>query len=135
MRYFYLSFISLMLSWTTTSCDRRGSTPKGADEEIPYETYCNSFNTALNGVFHDPTTEGTFTWKGGVAGTVEIAGAGYNDITCTYTVTDCEEGSVSMNCDGGGYDTQILLYTPDSIMVGQTVFVRVIGEYVFSGGY
>ena len=90
-----------------------------------YEDYCVSFDTALNGVFEAKGMNGTMTWFGGREGTVDILGEDYNDMTCTFKITDCENGNVSMICNGGVFDTQILLFSPDSIEVNMMVYTRV----------
>lgn len=113
-------------STTFNSNQQDAAQKSSSDRPVPsYDDLCNSFNRALNGVFSSRYSEGTMTWKGGVKGTVEIAGADYNDMTCTYTVSDCSLGTVNMICDNSAYDTQILLFSPDSIKVGDAPYTRV----------
>jgi len=89
------------------------------------EDYCASFDIALNGVFKTAYQEGTMTWKGGRKGSVEIAGVDFNEMTCTYNVPICGDAKIDMICNQAAYTTDILLFTPDSIMLGQTIYTRV----------
>ena len=90
-----------------------------------YEDYCISIDKALNGAFEARGMTGTMTWTGGREGSVEIAGEDYNDMTCTYTVSNCQNGDMRMICDGGVFNTQIQLFSLDSIAVNKKVYTRV----------
>ena len=91
---------------------------------IDQARFCKSFDLALNGVFSDNFSEGTMTWSGGTEGTVEISGVDYNEMTCSYKVTDCATGQISMVCNQSAYNTTMDLYTADSIKLGTTVYTR-----------
>jgi len=119
-------FILLISIAAVISCGQpSGKSGVAGEVSSNYEDYCASFTTALNGVFSTPHARGTMTWIGGLQGSVEIGGADYNDMTCTYVIEDCENGIIKMNCDGAGYDTEISLFTPDSIKLGPTTYTRV----------
>ena len=123
---FLIFFVSIIYSCNQGS-NNRGGGNQGASNvpgELTYDQYCASFNRALNGVFVNKDMEGTMTWSGGVKGQVDVAGPDYNDVTCTYEITDCTKGAITMICDGGGYNTSISLFSPDSIWVGQTPYTR-----------
>lgn len=89
------------------------------------DPYCASFDQALNGVFKSIWQEGSMVWKGGTKGTVEIIGADFNEMTCEFEVISCEDGQISMLCNGSVFNTSIDLYSPDSIKINQMVYVRV----------
>lgn len=123
IRILLISLIALLASCNSSSS---GGTNQTATPAAPTEAdYCASINTALNGVFRNPAQEGTMTWTGGTTGSVEIKGVDYNEMTCTYTVPNCEEGMVSMICNTSMYDTYLQLYTADSMLLGTTTYVRV----------
>lgn len=86
---------------------------------------CTLIDQTLIGIFSNPYQEGTMTFTGGLNGSVDIAGQDYNDIVCTYIITDCESNKMSMNCNGAPYESDLFVYTRDSIMVGMTTYTRV----------
>jgi len=65
------------------------------------------------------------TWTGGLEGSVEIAGQDYNEMTCTYKIPDCAQTTINMICNQSGYNTNLIIYTQDSMMLGTTVYTRV----------
>lgn len=79
---------------------------------------------ALSGSFQTNHMEGTMTWSGGLSGTVEISGLDYNDMTCTYTIPDCTTGVIQMNCNGAGYNTNLIVFSKDSMQLGPTAYSR-----------
>ncbi len=124
IRILFISLIALLASCNSSSTG--GANQANTAPAVPTEAdYCASINLALNGVFANPNQEGTMTWTGGTSGSVEIKGVDYNEMTCTYTVPNCEDGMISMICNTSMYDTYVQLYTPDSMLLGTTTYVRV----------
>lgn len=88
-------------------------------------TPCEMYST-IEGAYATSHMEGTFTFvKNGLAGTIEILGRDFNDMTCTYEITDCEAGVANMTCDGAPYQSKIIVISPDSVQIGNSVYVKV----------
>ena len=85
---------------------------------------CAKYGQALNGVFTSDLSDGTMTWVGGIKGEVDIQGAGYNDMTCTYEIVDCVNGNIDMLCVGSGYQTKVIVFSADSIELGDIPYYR-----------
>lgn len=86
---------------------------------------CELIDKTLVGVFSNDLQEGTMTWSGGLNGSVDIAGPDYNDIVCTYIISDCESNQINMNCNGAPYDSELIVYNRDSMKLGMIVYTRV----------
>lgn len=134
MRLYFISLILLLLYSCKPSTEVEApsafesivnSDAPSALEAINQTKFCESFDITLNGAFWDGFSDGKMTWSGGVEGTVEISGVDYNEMTCTYKVTNCALGQISMVCNQSAYDTTMDLYTADSIKLGTTVYTRV----------
>ncbi len=121
--YIIVSILFLLAACKPSNVVNGSSATAITNTTVP--DYCASFDIAFNGVFSDGFSEGTMTWKGGTEGTLEISGIDYNEMTCTYKVTNCELGQISMICNQSGYDTTVDLYTADSIRLGTTIYTRV----------
>ena len=103
MKAFYITI--LLALWS--ACQPGGSKESSSiPTSISSIDPCSLHNQALNGAFSTKYMEGTMTWSGGTEGRVEISGVDYNDITCMYIIPDCAGEIISMNCDGGVYDTE-----------------------------
>ena len=119
MRLYYISiFVMLLFSCkpatkgpSSTSFESIvGNNAPSALATIDQTKFCESFDITLNGVFSDGFSEGTMTWKGGREGTVEIMGVDYNEMICSYKITNCSLGQISMICNQSAYDTTMDLY-------------------------
>lgn len=117
MKLQFLFFITCVLF----ACQQSPSSSNSTPQSDP----CTIYNNTLNGVFASKYMEGTMTWNGGINGTVEITGVDYNDMTCMYTVPDCTVSQIRMNCNGAGYDTELIVYSVDSFKLGPTAYARV----------
>ncbi len=84
---------------------------------------CDSY-LLLNGKFQHDLNQGVVTWEGGLNGTIEFAGADYNDMICTYSISDCENGTINMTCDGAPFTTQVIIQASDTIMLNSNRYVR-----------
>ncbi|MEL6122690.1 MAG: hypothetical protein AAFR14_03140 [Bacteroidota bacterium] len=89
------------------------------------EDDCQKIDIALIGSFQTSHLEGTMTFSGGLNGSVEIAGLDYNDMTCTYIISDCSSQKMSMNCEGAPNETELEILSRDSIRVGLSIYTRV----------
>lgn len=117
--YFTFSLFTLILACNPNHSNN--TTSKLSDSSDP----CSKYAETLNGAFAVSYMEGAMVWNGGLAGSVDIAGNDYNDMTCTYTVSDCIEGTVSMRCNTSLYDTRLIIYSRDSMLLGENVYTRV----------
>ncbi len=86
---------------------------------------CSKYEVWLNGIFSTDMIEGTMTFTGGLAGEMDVSGVDYNDVTCSYSVTDCTKGLVDMDCQGQVHQETILVYSADSIKIGARIYLRV----------
>lgn len=84
---------------------------------------CASF-ALLNGQYKHDFNQGVVTWEGYLNGTIEFAGADYNDMICTYSITDCENGTINMTCDGAPFATQVIIQASDTIMLNSNRYIR-----------
>ncbi len=116
----------IILVWIISSCQPGANKEKASDaENTSPSDPCALAAQTLNGTFSARYMEGTMTWKGGTSGTVEIEGVDYNDIICSYTIPDCNQTVVSMNCDGGLYNASLIIYSVDSFLLDQTGYRRI----------
>jgi hypothetical protein len=85
---------------------------------------CDQINTLLNGEFVNPYREGRAIFKGGLEGTADIGGMDYNSMICTYVITDCETGAISMMCDNAPFNTNIIYMSKDSFELAGVLYYR-----------
>lgn len=79
----------------------------------------------LNGPFETDYLEGVMKFSGGMSGTIEIVGVDYNDMDCTYTVTDCMTGQANMVCDGAAHQNTLRMISRDTVLIGESTYTRV----------
>lgn len=120
-------FILCTILFSLTACNSKNSASTDSRTDAIEESSgpCAKYEQALSGIFSSKYMEGTMSWSGGISGTLEISGVDYNDMTCTYAVNDCIHGVINMNCNGGAYDTELIVYSADSIKLGPTAYFRV----------
>ncbi len=82
----------------------------------------------LKGPFSAGHMRGSMIFSGGLSGTMEVTGVDYNEMTCTYTITDCATGTADMKCDGAPYQTTITFDGADRIKIGSIPYDRGTGE-------
>lgn len=78
----------------------------------------------LKGPFETDYLEGTMTFSGGMNGTIEIMGVDYNDMDCTYKITDCITGQADMVCDGAPHQSTLKMISKDTVLVGESTYIR-----------
>ncbi len=117
MRIGFIIFLSL---WICLGCGG-----KKVKEENKVIDQCQLIDETLVGSFAASHMEGTMTFSGGLNGNIEIAGSDYNDISCTYTIADCYNEKMSMNCNGAPFESDLIVYNRDSMKIGLTVYKRV----------
>ena len=88
------------------------------------ETPCERFDRILNGPFVSEFREGTMTFTGGLTGTMEAVGVDYNDMVCNYTITDCNTGLATLNCQGAPHEVNYVILSDDSIKIDNDLYVR-----------
>lgn len=76
----------------------------------------------LSGQYKHVANEGVVTWNGDLVGSVNFSGVDYNDMTCTYEITDCKTGEVIMNCNGANFNTAIEVNEDNSIMLNSNLY-------------
>ena len=131
-RKLLLAALALAMSWLMTSCENKtgaianeSSITTNTSSAASTIGNCDKFERALNGDFANSFQVGTMSWSGGTNGQVEISGVDYNDITCTYTIPDCNDEVINMICNQAAYNTTIIVLSEDSIKLGTTTYTRV----------
>ena len=76
----------------------------------------------LSGQYKHVANEGVVTWTGELEGSVDFSGVDYNDMTCTYKITDCKTGEIIMNCNGANFNTAIEVNEDNSIMLNSNLY-------------
>ena len=87
------------------------------------DEYCNDY-LQLAGQYKHVVNEGVVTWTGELTGTVDFSGVDYNEMTCTYQITDCESGTILMNCEGADFPTTIIINEDQSIMLNSSIYKK-----------
>ncbi len=84
---------------------------------------CSSYSI-LKGKYKHDFNKGTVSWQGELTGTIEFTGEDYNDMICSYSITDCDNGSINMTCNGAPFATQIIIQAPDTILLNSNRYIR-----------
>jgi hypothetical protein len=84
---------------------------------------CSDYQS-LSGTYQHSVNEGKVIWSGELTGTVDFSGVDFNDMTCSYEVTDCETGAIVMNCNGANFNTTIELLENNSIMLNSSLYKK-----------
>lgn len=82
---------------------------------------CSNYRQ-LSGQYQHAINEGVVLWTGALTGSVEFSGVDFNDMTCTYEITDCETGTISMNCGGSNFETTVVVREDNSIMLNSSLY-------------
>jgi len=113
----YSVVIALGLWTMLLACKPKRSNSLPSDPCLRIEqTLIGNFNTAL--------MEGSMNFSGGLSGSVDISGRDYNDITCTYRITDCARDTLNMNCNGALYNAGFQILSRDTIRIDHLTYIR-----------
>ncbi len=101
-----------------------GCQPSSSHTQITSSDPCDRLAEALNQTYFSSTKEGFLAFKGGLKGTLDISGIDYNSMICTFTVTNCADGTLSMICDGGQFNTNFSFLSRDTVFFGDATYIR-----------
>ena len=86
---------------------------------------CAVYSEDLNGTFNHIGMDAKMIFTGGREGSFEVAGLEVSDMTCAYTILNCETGNARLLCDGNlEYETSLVVISRDSVRVSGTLYVR-----------
>lgn len=86
---------------------------------------CAKYSDDLIGTFNHIGMDAKMTFTGGMEGSFEVAGLEVSDMTCAYTILNCETGNARLLCDGNlEYETTLVVLSNDSVRVSGTLYIR-----------
>ena len=86
---------------------------------------CSAYTEDLIGTYNHVGMDAKMTFSGGKEGSFEVAGLEVSDMTCAYTILNCETGNARLMCDGNlEYETSLVVLSRDSVRVSGTLYIR-----------
>ncbi len=98
--------------------------PKDRQTAVSPDDNCAPYKTLSGEYDHVINDGGSIIWNGELTGTIEFQGANFNEMVCTYTVTDCTNGGITMICDGSKFETRIILEDDGGVVLNHSKFFK-----------
>ena len=114
----YLPILSVIL--ILCACNRPAPEP-----QVPLGP-CHYYENFLKGTFTTEVFEGKMVFSGGMQGTFETTGMGFNEMLCRYEVTDCEAHSIMTTCEQAQYPTELIFLSENEFTFDNVKYTRLV---------